>query len=327
MRRARIDGSIDRYATCEHACVKAAEPYRNGSGQVVVGDVDEPELRLGEVWQRAFEVVVGERQLQQARRGDGPRDGPGELVGGEVQLAEAAHGVERALGDGARQAVPRQVEHLEHGERGHVGEGAGERVVGEAERAKAREHGEDSQVGRAPRQAEPLQLQALHGAVAVARHAVPGGGVAPARARGAPVPQRARRRAVRPAQRVPERDQHVALLDALRGRRQEDGRGEGEDEGQGDADDVAVRPRPRHGDAGGAERVVRRDETNRAEASRCLHARGGGRLAGGAVTARRMHARPCASSWEEARAKLRVPRVHGSREWRGERRWRGEEMR
>jgi hypothetical protein len=183
-------------------------------------------------------------------RGDGPGHGPGELVAREVELSEAAHGPERALGDDPRHPVARQVEHLEHAEGRHVGERAGERVVGEAERAQAREHGEDADVRRVARQAEVLQLQALHRAVAVAGDAVPRRRVALARARGAPATQLARRRAVHAAQRVAERDQNVGLAAAVgdgglgrRGRR-EDGRGDDDDNGEAGG---AGRPRPRHG--------------------------------------------------------------------------------
>jgi hypothetical protein len=85
---------------------------------------------------------------------------------------------------------------------------------------------------------------------------------------------------------------------------------------------VVVRPRPRHGDAGDAKRVFQRDETNRAEPE----------ISRVTVVAlpegcdRSPYARPpvrVVLGGGKARAMLRVSRVHGGKEWRGERRWRG----
>jgi hypothetical protein len=44
--------------------MEAAEPHRYRAQEVVVGDVDETELRLGEVRDASLEVVVAERDLE-----------------------------------------------------------------------------------------------------------------------------------------------------------------------------------------------------------------------------------------------------------------------
>jgi hypothetical protein len=188
------------------------EPFRDGPGEVVVGEVD------------VFEL---------GGRRDGARYRSGEGVVGQVQLLEPPQRRERAVGDVAGEPVPGQVEGPERGQRGHVWERAREAVVGEAERAQAPERREQAQVRRGALQAEVLQLQHHDAAAGAPLHPVPPLRVAVAGQARIPLAELPRRAAVRPPQRRAERVQRVGLRLSLRRRRDEDERHRGQEQPPG----------------------------------------------------------------------------------------------
>lgn len=154
----------------------------DAAGEEVVAQIDV--LGIAELFEQipgiAPEGVVADVDAAQVLQLPDPVGGEavGEVVVGEVEVDEAVE-VGEAARDGPVEAVPREVEVAQRGEGADSGgQAAGEGVPGEGE-VLERPHARERRHLELPGEAEAIERDADHRA-AVAHHAAPRGGAAPA---------------------------------------------------------------------------------------------------------------------------------------------------
>lgn len=157
--------------TCEAGWIQFEERRRDGTLQVIVGDVEHLKVWRVDSRYSAREVVVVEADLNHPRRRQRLRDGAGETIVGQINLLQRLHALKGIISDLAGEVVVGQIQRHEGSKFAPVGHGALEVIVDEADRAKVRQLGQGVHVDLSL-QAHVIELQRPHVPV-VTEHARP----------------------------------------------------------------------------------------------------------------------------------------------------------